>query len=113
VEGRNVAAVNVARVASLPADLVDAASESSLTYSNSRDNDRRAVDYGVGFYMGALTGRLSQDDVSPMGQRQAFDLEGWLASNVPGQDPNAVSPTPPQAPAPAGPSQPQEVAPAP
>jgi hypothetical protein len=114
-EGRNLAAVNVARVASLPADLVDAAGEASLTYSNSRDNDRRAVDYGVGFYMGAITGRLSQDDVSPQGQRQAYDLEGWLATNVPGQDPNAVSPTPPQAPAPAGqsPVQPQEVAPTP
>jgi hypothetical protein len=45
-DGRNHAAVDIARVASLPADLVDAATEKSLTYSNSRDNDRRAVDYG-------------------------------------------------------------------
>jgi hypothetical protein len=47
--GRNAAAVDVARHASIPADLIDATvTESSLHYSTSRDNDRRLIDYGLG-----------------------------------------------------------------
>jgi hypothetical protein len=78
--GRNLAAVDVARHASIPADLIDATiPESSLHYKTSRDNDRRFVDYGLGLHMGAISGRLTQDDVTPHGQRVAFDLEEWLA----------------------------------
>lgn len=105
--GRNLAAVDVARHASIPADLIDATiPESSLHYKTSRDNDRRFVDYGLGLYMGAISGRLTQDDVTPHGQRIAFDLEEWLAgegavtpagtpaaSNAPGLSPG----TPPGA----------------
>jgi hypothetical protein len=81
-EGRNAAAVDVARHASIPSDLIDATvPESSLHYSTSRDNDRRFIDYGLGFYMSCLSARLSQDDVTPRGQRVAFDLEEWLAGS--------------------------------
>lgn len=96
--GRNAAAVDVARHGSIPADLIDATvTESSLHYSTSRDNDRRAIDYGLGLYMSAISGRFTQDDVTPHGQRIAFDLERWLegAGAVPGQTPAA-----PAAPAP-------------
>jgi hypothetical protein len=56
-EGRNAAAVDVARHASIPADLIDATvTESSLHYSTSRDNDRRLIDYGLGFYMARCPG---------------------------------------------------------
>jgi hypothetical protein len=100
--GRNAAAVDVARHASIPADLIDATvTESSLHYSTSRDNDRRLIDYGLGTYMAALSGRLSQDDVTPRGQRIAFDVEEWLkgAAPLPGQVPSAPAPgmTPPAA----------------
>jgi hypothetical protein len=80
--GRNAAAVDIARHASIPADLIDASvTESSLHYSTSRDNDRRFIDYGLGFYMSCISARLSQDDVTPRGQRVAFDLEEWLAGS--------------------------------
>lgn len=85
LEGRNAAAVDVARSASLPADLIDATANGDLTYKNSRDNDRRAIDYGLGGYMAAISGQLSQDAVTPRGQRVAFDLEEWLEGTVPGQ----------------------------
>lgn len=81
--GRNAAAVNVARLLSLPADLLDAAGEASMTYANSRDNDVRAIQYGVGLYMSAISARLSQDDVGPHGQCVRFDLEDWLEDPVP------------------------------
>jgi hypothetical protein len=82
--GRNAAAVDVARHTSIPADLIDATvTESSLHYSTSRDNDRRFIDYGLGLYMSAISARLSQDDVTPRGQRIAFDLEQWLKGSAP------------------------------
>jgi hypothetical protein len=56
--GRNAADVDVARHAYLPADLIDASvPESSLHYTTSRDNDRRAIDYGLGAYMSAISPR--------------------------------------------------------
>jgi len=103
LEGRNAAAVDAARHASLPADLLDASTDTSLTYSNSRDNDRRALDYGVGAYMAAMSARLSQGDVTPAGQRVAFDTEEWLDQTVPGQDP-AQTPPPVQSTQPAAPT---------
>jgi hypothetical protein len=102
LDGRNAAAVDIARHASLPADLLDASGEQSLTYANSRDNDRRGVDYGSGLYMGAISGALSQDAVVPHGTRVAFDLEQWLEGTVPGQAPDTqTAPTPPAPAAPA------------
>jgi hypothetical protein len=87
VEGRNASAVDIARHSSIPADLIDAStSGADLTYANSRDNDRRAIDYGFGPYMGSISGRLTMDDVTPRGQRVAFDTEEWLEGTAaPGQ----------------------------
>jgi hypothetical protein len=105
--GRNAATVDIARAASLPADLLDAAGESSLTYANSRDNDVRAIQYGVGLYLSAISAALSQDAVCPRGQRVEFDLEKWLQSPVP-----AAASQPAPAPGTAAPqSAPAEVAP--
>jgi len=89
IEGRNANAVDVARQASLPADMVDATTEGSLVYQTRVDNDRRGLDYGIGAYMGSITARLSQGDVTPLGQRIAFDVEEWLSSTVPGVRPEA------------------------
>jgi hypothetical protein len=104
IEGRNAAAVDIARHSSLPADLIDATvAAASLQYSTSKDNDRRAVDFGTGFYMGAMSARMSLDDVCPRGQRAAFDLEEWLKTDAPapGQTAAPAAPTPPAiAPAP-------------
>jgi hypothetical protein len=81
-EGRNAAAVDIARVCSLPADLLDAAGPSSLTYATTRDNDLRAIQYGVGLYLSSISARLSQDDVTPHGQAVRYALEDWLDNPV-------------------------------
>jgi hypothetical protein len=86
-EGRNAAAVDVARICSLPADLLDASGPASLTYSNARDNDVRAIQYGVGFYLRAISAVLSMDAVTAHGQSARFDLEEWLEDPVPGAVP--------------------------
>jgi hypothetical protein len=97
--GRNAAAVDVARSVSLPADLLDAAGEASMTYANSRDNDTRAIQYGVGLYLSSISAALSQDATSPHGTRLEFDLEEWLKSPVP--EPAAPATNRPTAPPPA------------
>lgn len=91
-EGRNAAAVDVARVCSLPADLLDAAGPSSLTYATTRDNNQRAIQYGVGLYLSAMTAALSQDDTTAHGQEVRAAIEDWL------EDPTSSEPAGPPAP---------------
>lgn len=75
IEGRNAAAVDVARSAGLPAALLDAnTAGASLTYETQRGRNQQFVDYGLAMYAAALTSRLSMDDVVPTGQRTALDL---------------------------------------
>jgi hypothetical protein len=102
-EGRNAAAVDVARIVSLPADLLDAAGPSSLTYATTRDNNKRAIQYGVGAYLSAIAAALSQDGMTAHGQEVRFDLQDWL------EDPTADDPATEPAPA----DVPRETTPAP
>lgn len=78
IEGRNASAVDMARLASLPATLIDAnTAGSSLTYETSQGRNRQAVDYGFAAYMASISSRLSADDVVPRGQHVAFQLEDF------------------------------------
>lgn len=74
VDGRNAAAVDMARICSVPAALVDATNAgASLTYETTQGRNGEFLDYGVEVYLSALEARLSMDDVVPRGQRVAFD----------------------------------------
>jgi hypothetical protein len=74
IAGRNAAALNVARAASIPAALIDATSEgASLEYATLQGRNLQFLDYGLGMYLDAVTARLSMDDVLPRGHRAAFD----------------------------------------
>jgi hypothetical protein len=80
IDGRNASAVDMARIASLPAALVDASSAgASLTYETTQGRNQQAVDYGLAAYMAAVTSRLSLDDVVPRGQRVAFQAGDFQA----------------------------------
>lgn len=75
IEGRNADAVDVARQAGVTASSLDAtAAGASLEYVTAETRNQELLDYGVKFYMDAITARLSQDDVVPRGHRAAFDL---------------------------------------
>lgn len=97
IAGRNAAAVNIARDVSLPADLLDAAGEHSLTYANVRDNDRRAIEYGAGGYLAAISAALSQDGITPQGRQTRFDVEQWLGAAPSATSSSASPATPPAA----------------
>lgn len=74
IEGRNAAAVEVARVIGLPASMIDAVTASAgLEYNTGKTRNDQFIDYGLAAYMEAITGRLSTDDVVPQGQSVRFD----------------------------------------
>lgn len=74
LDGRNFAAVNMARLGSVPATLVDASSvKSTLTYETSQGRNGEFLDYGLSLYLEAIAARLSLDDVVPHGQSVRFD----------------------------------------
>jgi hypothetical protein len=84
VEGRNVAAIDIARICGVPASMIDAYSGYSLTYQTVEGRNRELVEYGLAPYMAAISARLGMDDVVPRGQRVVFDLEDYLAATVGG-----------------------------
>lgn len=74
VEGRNAEAVNVARLAGLPAAMLDAtAAGASLTYETTEGRNAQFIDYGLGLYLDPIASRLSLDDVVPRGQSTRWD----------------------------------------
>ena len=79
IEGRNAAAVDVARHVSMPATLLDATTPgSSLTYVTVDAQNRHWITYGLSLYLDPITARLGMDDVVPRGQRVAFDTAELL-----------------------------------
>lgn len=76
VEGRNADAVDMARIGSVPAAMLDATSAgASLTYETTEGRNRQFLDYGARLYMDAVAARLSMDDAVPRGRRTAFDVD--------------------------------------
>lgn len=83
VEGRNAAAVDVARAAGIPASLIDATGpNSTLTYETTEGRNAELVDYGLAGFMAAVSARLGMDDMSPRGMRMAFDLTSFVQSGA-------------------------------
>jgi hypothetical protein len=90
IDGRNAAAVDIARHASLPAASIDATlDKSSLTYETTEGRNGLVIDYGVQLYLDAIAARLSMDDVVPRGQRVGFDLETITGLDIPGATPSS------------------------
>lgn len=88
IDGRNAAAVEIARICSLPAAMIDATlDKGSLTYETVQGRNGELIDYGVQLYLDAVAARLSMDDVVPRGQRIGFDLEAITAAAVPAATP--------------------------
>lgn len=76
IEGRNAAAVDIARHANLPATMVDATlSGSSLSYQNTAARMSELVTFGLSPLMKAVAARLSQNDMSPDDIRLSFDMD--------------------------------------
>lgn len=83
IEGRNAAAVDIARSCGIPSSMIDANGGGSLTYQTIEGRNREFVDYGLAPYLASISARLGMDDISPRGTRIAFDLEEYLGG-IPG-----------------------------
>jgi hypothetical protein len=84
IDGRNAAAVDIARSVSIPASMIDATTAgASLTYETTAGRNAEWIDYGLSLYLDAVQSRLSMDDVLPAGQSEAFDTTDLTALSVP------------------------------
>lgn len=80
IEGRNAAAIDVARMLGLPAAMIDASNvNASLTYETIQGRSMEFRDYSLALYTGAIAARLSMDDVTPRGTRIGFDATELVA----------------------------------
>lgn len=79
IEGRNAAAIDVARMLGLPAAMIDASNvNSTLTYETVQGRNLEFRDYSLALYTGAIAARLSMDDVTPRGTRIGFDATDFI-----------------------------------
>lgn len=86
IDGRNQAAVEVARLAGLPASAIDASLPgTSLTYSNLIDRVFDLVNFGLSPYAVAITARLSMDDCLPRGVLASTDYSSLYPATAPNQ----------------------------
>lgn len=77
---RNTSALDVARLANMPAMMLDATAQgASLEYQTMSGRNQQWLDYGLALFMDAIEARLSMDDIVPAGQRVAFDTTDWTA----------------------------------
>ncbi|WP_156907668.1 phage portal protein, partial [Corynebacterium freiburgense] len=68
VEGRNAVAVDLARLCSIPAAMIDATlSGTSLSYSNTQARMAELITFGIAPMISAVTARLGMDDIVPRG----------------------------------------------
>ncbi|WP_341257680.1 phage portal protein [Gordonia malaquae] len=76
VDGRNAAALDCARVLSLPGSALDATvDKASLNYETQEGKAADLIDYGLSAYMSPITARLGMDDVVPRGVSVRFNLD--------------------------------------
>lgn len=75
-EGRNAAALDIARFANIPAILLDASNinATSINYSNGDTKRSEFLDITLRSWALSLEDRLSMDDCTPRGTTIAFDL---------------------------------------
>lgn len=100
IDGRNVAAIDIARLTDIPASMLDAAAPGgSMTYKNTEARLRELVDFALAPYMSAVGARLGMDDVVPAGVRIEFDTSPLV--NVAGDNVSTPDDGPSPSPAPA------------
>lgn len=86
IDGRNAAAVDIARVTGIPAILLDAsATDSTMRYSNVDARNTEFIDFCLAPLMAAVAARLGMDDMVDPGVAIEFDvseLTGTAATDV-------------------------------
>jgi HK97 family phage portal protein len=75
-------ATQIARLFNVPAYYISADQNNSMTYANVQDERRQFVSLSLQPYISAVENRFSMDDLSPITQFVAFDMDsGFLRAN--------------------------------
>lgn len=85
VEGRNAAALDIARAVGVPASMIDASpigASNTMQYSNGDSRNQELIDYALAPFMAAVAARLGLDDMVPRGWAVAFDLGDLTAAKI-------------------------------
>lgn len=99
VEGRNAAALDVARAMSLPGTAIDATvDKASLNYENGASKAADLIDYGLAAYMSPIVARLGMDDVVPRGTSVRFVLDAETGTGATSGTPDDGGASTPAAP---------------
>lgn len=99
IEGRNAAALDVARAMSLPGSAIDATvDKASLNYENAESKAADLIDYGLSAFMSPIVARLGLDDVVPNGVSVRFDLAAETGTGATQGTPDDGSASTPPAP---------------
>lgn len=84
IDGRNAAAVDLARLIGVSASVVDAtAPKASLNYETTTGRNQQFVDLDLSLYTTPIEARLSMDDVVAKGRHVAFDMSAFTALAAP------------------------------
>lgn len=82
-EARQHAALELSRLAGVPAYLVSAPTSSGMTYNNAQEQRKDLWLWGAKPYATAIAERLSMDDVIPRGRHVEFDTESIFGEDSP------------------------------
>ena len=99
VEGRNAVAVDLARLCSIPASMIDATlSGTSLSYSNTSARMAELITFGIAPMISAVAARLGMDDIVPRGVSLRVNVSEATADiavlTVPDDNAPSLPPTP-------------------
>lgn len=100
-EARNYAALEMSRLAGVPAYLVSAPTSSGMTYQNAQQARQDLWLWGALPYATAIQERLSMDDILPRGRHVEFDIDEAL-NQIGMENGTSTSDTPDTAPVPQG-----------
>lgn len=88
IEARNAAALDLARLIGVTANMVDATSpKASLNYETATGRNQEFSERDLLLYMTPIVARLSGDDVMPHGQRVVFDTSALTGPTLPATGP--------------------------
>lgn len=89
VEARTYQAVELARVANIPAYFLNAPAGTGMTYTNTAQAKQDLVDFALLPYIGCIEQTLGGPNVTPRGQAVRLDVNAWLRNPY---TPNGTSP---------------------
>jgi hypothetical protein len=103
VEARQYQAVELARIANIPAYFLNAPAGTGMTYLNAQQAKQDLIDFGAMPYIGCIEQTLGGPNVTPRGQFVRLDTNAWLRNpfnptNAPSQNDVQIAYNPQPAP---------------